>query len=251
MKTIVKKMTVVFATALFMTGCNQSKNDCPCNEAQKEIQDKTEIVTVKEDEQQSPTEKATAKYDAQESLRNKSVEYLVKGYVANEKNVKQQSLYLDQLYNVHELCDYEYVPFRDAFWNPDRPFIGSRDVAELRRKMKGSKPTDYLQFTFGSGKTTKDMTYNVVNKHVFNSFVSCFSAVLINDILDNTHVSEIFVTKGIEHIDSPNPWNIPLGDYYIAMLVVTYDNSPTRYFDIVKDPTVGVSTPLKDCSAKK
>ncbi len=137
----------------------------------------------------------------------------------------------------HEINSDDYAKYRDDFWNQKPTYIQPLDNEELNNKLNNASNTDYMLFTFSKEKVATDFNYQLVKTHVFNSYVSCFPAVLLKQMIADPYYDRITVGKGVKYLKTP-PYSLPPGNYSVAMLKYFDKKGNVQYFDIVEDPSV-------------
>lgn len=135
----------------------------------------------------------------------------------------------------HEIDSDTYAEYRDNFWNRETSYIHSIDYDELKTKLSSASDTDYVLFTFTKERVANDFHIQIVKDHVFNSFVSCFPAVILKQMIEDSDYNKITVGKGIKYLVKP-PYLLHPGNFNIAMLKYFDKKGNVQYFDIVEDP---------------
>lgn len=137
----------------------------------------------------------------------------------------------------HEISSDLYAKYRDDFWNRNTSYIHPVDYNKLNALLANASSTDYVLFTYTDEKVATDFHYQIVKNHTFNSFVSCFPALLLKQMINDVDYDRITIGKGVKYLETP-PYALPPKNYNIAMLKYFDDKGNVQYFDIVEDPSV-------------
>ena len=147
---------------------------------------------------------------------------------------------LNSIVDRHIITKVEYENYRDAFWGSSTVYEHPISHTDLSVLIQSAGDDDFIQFTFSSIKTAKDFNAQVVENHVFNSYVSCFTVFLFQKIDNDPTFQSLSITKGIKHLtrSATCPYD---GDFTVALLIYKskdiQGNDITQFFDIVEDPT--------------
>lgn len=148
-----------------------------------------------------------------------------------------KAMIVGEIVNRHEINSDTYAAYRDNFWKEEKRYIHALDYDELKSKLSTASDTDYVLFTFTKDRVATDFNFQIVKNHVFNSFVSCFPAVLLKQMIEDSDYESVKVGKGIKYLSKP-PYSLPPGNFNIAMLKYFDTKGNVQYFDIVEDPSV-------------
>lgn len=227
-----KKIQIYFKTLtliLLITSCtNQAKLD----DRLLIEKDNTEIGKQKNLKSENNVQSIYSGLSLNELLN--LYEEAKKDSVANFRDLDQ---IVDEVYRLHEIKDTLYVKYRKNFWGTKTPSVLNLPKDKMKAILGNASDTSYIQFTFSNDTEVDDFNYNVVNHHVFNSYVSCFPSLLIKNLINEKDFKSIWIGKGINELKNPpSSYN---GKFNIAMIKYIDKNDKERYFDIVDNPTIG------------
>jgi hypothetical protein len=135
----------------------------------------------------------------------------------------------------HVILETEYKKYRDDFWGTSKVYEHPIDKSELDAIANSADDTNFIQYTFTDKKVANDFNRQIVKNHVFNDYVSCFTAILFKKIAGDPNFKSLAITKGVKTL-TKTPTCPYEGEFKVAILIYE-DKSTTQFFDIVEDPT--------------
>jgi hypothetical protein len=179
-----------------------------------------------------------------DSIKKMSLYQLINEY---EKASKAQDtnqyagykIYLDlitkSIIDKHVISKIEYEKYRDDFWGTSKVYEHPINKSELDAIVDSANDTNFIQYTFTDKKVANDFNRQIVKNHVFNDYVSCFTAILFKKIANDPNFQSLAITKGLKTLTrtATCPYE---GEFKVALLIYK-DKNTTQFLDIVEDPT--------------